>query len=412
MFWLLQITLLGMPRLFPQKLKQHWPTAKLLWNNFILHYGLPSKIITDQGRNFERELIEHLCQLAGVQKLYWKYSQSKHKQKPTMSLEKEIPLYPWTKLATYQFHFEDASYLLIVDYTRRFHVVHKLSSMNGQHVANQCQLIFSEYGWQDTFVHYIYITSDNWPCYTVETFNSVMNAYYVNHITSSPHYPQSNGLAEKYVQIVKNLFYKAKGEGKDMFKCLIIYCNTPLSGSLQSPMQILQSRSTRSGLPMTNAARQQLGLQSEQLRIVIRNEHLPSHDLNTYWSRGHASRCYKQMVVSSHYYQLMCTAKKLQYLLQGNGVTYRKTQAHLKPYQPQSKKSEDEHSVIQSTDKQTLKADCKQFDSMNNQVQFYYRPKRGIQPPVQLDLWSIMLIIWSYIGYILLEVDCTQVATQ
>ena len=25
MFWLLQITLLGMPRLFPQKLKQHWP---------------------------------------------------------------------------------------------------------------------------------------------------------------------------------------------------------------------------------------------------------------------------------------------------------------------------------------------------------------------------------------------------
>ena len=27
------------------------------------------KIITDQGRNFESELIEHLCQLAGVQKL-------------------------------------------------------------------------------------------------------------------------------------------------------------------------------------------------------------------------------------------------------------------------------------------------------------------------------------------------------
>ena len=44
-------------------------TAKLLWNNFILHYGFPSKIITDQGRNFESELIEHLCQVAGVQKL-------------------------------------------------------------------------------------------------------------------------------------------------------------------------------------------------------------------------------------------------------------------------------------------------------------------------------------------------------
>ena len=69
MFWLLQITLLGMPRLSPQKTQTTLATAKLLWNNFILHYGFPSKIITDQGRNFESELIEHLCQLAGVQKL-------------------------------------------------------------------------------------------------------------------------------------------------------------------------------------------------------------------------------------------------------------------------------------------------------------------------------------------------------
>ena len=44
-------------------------TAKLLWNNFILHYGFPSKIITDQGRNFESELIENLFQVAGVKKL-------------------------------------------------------------------------------------------------------------------------------------------------------------------------------------------------------------------------------------------------------------------------------------------------------------------------------------------------------
>ena len=54
---------------FPSKTQTALATAKLLWNNFILHYGFPEKIITDQGRNFESELISHLCQLAGVQKL-------------------------------------------------------------------------------------------------------------------------------------------------------------------------------------------------------------------------------------------------------------------------------------------------------------------------------------------------------
>ena len=54
---------------FPSKTQTALATAKLLWNNFILHYGFPSKIITDQSRNFESELIDLLCQLAGVQKL-------------------------------------------------------------------------------------------------------------------------------------------------------------------------------------------------------------------------------------------------------------------------------------------------------------------------------------------------------
>ena len=28
-------------------------TAKTLWDNFIVHYGLPKKMLSDQGRNFE-----------------------------------------------------------------------------------------------------------------------------------------------------------------------------------------------------------------------------------------------------------------------------------------------------------------------------------------------------------------------
>ena len=79
--------------------------------------------------------------------------------------------------------------------------------------------------------------------------------------------------------MVKNVFYKAKDEGTDLFKSLMIYYNTPLTTNLQCSMEILQSRTARSQLPMSNAARKQLGLQTDQLRTKSKNEHLPSHDL-------------------------------------------------------------------------------------------------------------------------------------
>ena len=43
--------------------------SKALLDNFIVHYGLPEKIILDQGKNFERKLIPNLCKLMGTRKL-------------------------------------------------------------------------------------------------------------------------------------------------------------------------------------------------------------------------------------------------------------------------------------------------------------------------------------------------------
>ena len=43
--------------------------TKVLWDNFIIHYGLPEKILLNQGRNFESELISNLCKLTRSKKL-------------------------------------------------------------------------------------------------------------------------------------------------------------------------------------------------------------------------------------------------------------------------------------------------------------------------------------------------------
>ena len=94
-----------------------------------------------------------------------------------MSLGKEISIHLWTKVATDIFYFDAASYLLIVDYTRRFPVVRRLTSTTVQHVAGQMNLVFSEYGWPET------ITSNNGLCYSVEAFTKVMKEYSINPYT-------------------------------------------------------------------------------------------------------------------------------------------------------------------------------------------------------------------------------------
>ena len=44
--------------------------AKTLWDKSIVHYGLPKKILTNQGCNFESQLVADLCELMGVQKIW------------------------------------------------------------------------------------------------------------------------------------------------------------------------------------------------------------------------------------------------------------------------------------------------------------------------------------------------------
>ena len=43
-------------------------TARVLYESFIVHYGIPARIHSDQGRNFESQLLKELCLILGVEK--------------------------------------------------------------------------------------------------------------------------------------------------------------------------------------------------------------------------------------------------------------------------------------------------------------------------------------------------------
>ena len=113
----------------------------------------------------------------------------------------------------------------------------------------------------------------------------LMQSMSVNHITSSPHYPQSNGLVEKFVGIIKNLFHKAKEEGQSPYTALMVYRNTPLNGTLQSPMHILQGRQGHTDLPLSHALKVKMGINhtprptAEILHVKDKLLSAPTHDI-------------------------------------------------------------------------------------------------------------------------------------
>ena len=43
-------------------------TARVLFDNYIVHYGFPVRIHSDQGANFESNLIKELCKIPEVEK--------------------------------------------------------------------------------------------------------------------------------------------------------------------------------------------------------------------------------------------------------------------------------------------------------------------------------------------------------
>ena len=211
-----------------------------------------------------------------------------------------------------------------------------------------------------------------------EAFTKTMQEYRVNHITSSPYYPQSNGLAEKFVQTVKNLFYKAREEDADLCKALMIFCNMPLTSNLQSPMQILQNRVARTQLSMSNSARRQLGLEAEKVRTKTKNENLPLHDLylsQDVMMQDPTSKQWSQDVITR-----LCKEPRSYQVTTSDSVTYRKTQAHLKLYKPEIRSVQDAKSchmwpLVKTGNK-----------IKNNDTIALLQHRRTIKAPIKLDL--------------------------
>ena len=95
---------------------------------------------------------------------------------------------------------------MILDYFSKFLIVRKLPTSTTGAIVKELSITFSEYG-----IPFI-IQSDNGPCYSSQEFKTFLQDLQVTHHTSSPHYPQSNGIAESMVKVSKNLIEKQSNQ--------------------------------------------------------------------------------------------------------------------------------------------------------------------------------------------------------
>ena len=115
----------------------------------------------------------------------------------------------------------------------------KLASTTSQSVIAALQSTFARHGIPEIVV------SDNGPQYSSQEFTEFAKAYSFSHITSSPHYPQSNGHVERAVKTVKKLLT----DSGDHNLSLLAYRTTPIPWCGYSPAELLMGRTIRSDLP-------------------------------------------------------------------------------------------------------------------------------------------------------------------
>lgn len=150
-----------------------------------------------------------------------------------------LPNYPWERIAADLFELKGSTYLLVADYYSRFIEVQKLTTTTSSNIVTQLKAIFARFGIPATVV------TDNGPQFDSLEMKEFAQAYEFQHTTTSPYFPQSNGIAERMVKTMKKLLEHTT----DPYKSILSYRATPLPWCGLSPVKLLKGRRIRTNIP-------------------------------------------------------------------------------------------------------------------------------------------------------------------
>ena len=128
-----------------------------------------------------------------------------------------------------------------IDYSK-FIAVENLQNSQSETVINKYKKVFSQFGIPKELI------TDNGPEFSSHKFRSFLKTWDILHKTISPHYHQSNGLAERSIQTVKRTLNKAKFNSEDHFLAMLSLNSLPDQNGT-SPAGKLFGHKLRTTLP-------------------------------------------------------------------------------------------------------------------------------------------------------------------
>ena len=151
----------------------------------------------------------------------------------------DTPNKAWDTVAADIFTTNGKDYLVTVDSLSGYFEVDRLRTLTAAETIQKLRIIFARYGSPR------FLFTDNGRQFASTEFRDFTRQWRVDHRTSSPHYPRSNGQAEAAVKVAKSIMKKANEERGDVYKALLDYRNTPRTTTGLSPVQVLMQRKTR-----------------------------------------------------------------------------------------------------------------------------------------------------------------------
>ena len=173
-------------------------------------------------------------------------------------MNSEMPGRPWQRIALDLFHFQNKDYLVVVDFYSRWIEIPLMHSTTASTIINHLKSLFSRFG----FIEEAY--TDNGPQFSSLEFEQFAREFNFKHVTSSPYFPSSNGMAERAVQTAKTILKKCLLSGDDPYVSLLNYRATPLKSGY-SPAELMMGRKLKTNIPTLGKNLQPVKVNMEEL---------------------------------------------------------------------------------------------------------------------------------------------------